>query len=147
MSGKCSPSSTPPGGRRRSGLTLTEVVAGLVLLTTVLSAVFVARGRFLRQHADADRQLAAARAADAMIGQWLAGPADRVPLRGEGELPGVKGCQWTTRPISDATAASLGAIVVRLEVTQIPDGVTSRRDRNVLAVEFLLPDAKAEGEE
>ena len=147
MSEKCSPSSMPPGGRRRSALTLTEVVAGLVLLTTVLSAVFVARGRFLRQYADADRKLAASRAVDVMIADWLAGPADRVPVRGEGELPGVKGCQWKTSRVTDTTAQALGTKLVRLEVTQIPDGVTSRADRVVLAVEFLLPDPKLPGEE
>lgn len=142
MREKCDPFSRPPRGRRRSGLTLTEVLAGLVLLTTVLSAVFVARGRFLRQWADADRQLAASRAADALISHWLASPVDRVPVRGEGDLAGVAGCRWQTRRVLDSTAASLGAKLIRLEVTRVPDG-TPNAERLVLAVEFLLPEPKS----
>ncbi|QOV92575.1 hypothetical protein [Humisphaera borealis] len=125
---------------RRHGLTITEVVAGLVLMTTVLSAVFIARGRFLQQWADADRQLQATHAVDTLIGQWLAGPPDRIPMNGEGVLGGVESCRWTTRRIIDPAAQGLGVKTVRLEVHRTADNVTARADRFVLAVEFVLPD-------
>ena len=124
----------------RRGMTLTEVIAGLVLLTTVLAAVFIARGRFLAQWADADRKLAASRAVDSLIGQWLAAPPDRVPVNNDGVLGGVEGCRWSTRRVLQPAATRLGAKVIRLEVTRNPEPGMPRSDRLVLAVEFLLPE-------
>lgn len=124
--------------RRRFALTLVEVIAGLVLLTTVLSAVFIARGRFLQQFADAERKLQATRAVDSMIGQWLAGPVDRVPLNGSGFLEGVSGCRWTTSRVTSGEARNLDIRIVRLEVQRTEPALPTA-DRLVLAVEFALP--------
>jgi len=149
-------SSTPPGAatdsrrksrglrwRARGGLTLTEVVAGLVLLTTVLASVFVARGRFLQQWADADRKLQALRAADELLARWLSGPRDQVPLNTGGTLEGVDGCRWTTRELKDPDAERLESNVVRLEVTHASGKGIDRTAQFVVAIEFLLPAEQA----
>ncbi len=116
-------------------MTLVEVIAGLVVLGTLLAAVTVARGRFLRQWAEADRRLQATRAVDALLSEWLSGSPQAVPIRSQGLLAGGAANQiWRTQVIKDAAAAELGAIVVRLEVfnTQAPRKPT-------LTVDFLLP--------
>lgn len=140
--GGSGPVATPSGPRRdgRRAMTLVEVIAGLVLLTTVLAAVGVARGRFLRQWADADRQLQATRAADELLAGWLAGPPDRVPVGSGGPLPGADGFRWSAGRIRDAAAERLGSQVVRLEVTRPAGDGSGRRPEAVLAVEFLLRD-------
>src|SRR5687767_9012408 len=102
---------------RPAGMTLVEVMAGLVVLGTLLAAVTVARGRFLRQWAEADRRLAATRAVDALLSEWLSGSPQAVPVNSRGSLVGGAAKQfWRTQVIRDAAAAELGAVVVRLEV-------------------------------
>src|SRR6266404_4194709 len=118
---------------RRRGTTLIEVLAGLVILGTLLVSVAAARGRFLRQWAEADRRLAIVKATDAMMANWLAGPAQNVPLRGEGPLSGVSECVWRARIVPNPEARHLGAVVVRAEV--FDRSVPGRREP-LLGVEF-----------
>ena len=58
---------------KRRGMTLIEVVVGLVILGTLVASVAIARGRALRQYARADLQLRAARVADQMLSHWHEG--------------------------------------------------------------------------
>src|SRR4051794_41700165 len=90
----------------RAGVTLIEVVAGLVILATVLASVTIARGRMLRQWAEADRKLAATRAADAMIAQWVADSDLAAPVASRGAVAGVEDCAWRTQIRRDANAAA-----------------------------------------
>jgi prepilin-type N-terminal cleavage/methylation domain-containing protein len=121
----------------RPGVTLIEVLAGLVILGTLLVSIAAARGRFARQWIEADRRLAAVRSADALLGQWMAGPPQNIPLRGQGELPGVPKFDWRTRTIPSRDADDLRAIVVRLEVFDR----SSRQAREPLFhVDFLVHD-------
>ena len=113
--------------RRRIGTTLIEVLAGLVVLGTLLVSVTMARARFLHQWSDADRRLVAIHAADAMISGWIAGPPQSIPLRSEGVLEKASDLRWRTSVIRDPQAASLGALVVRTEVFEI--GRASCRER------------------
>jgi hypothetical protein len=92
------------------------VVAGLFVLGVLVSSVTVARARLARQWAEADRRLAAARALDAMAARWLADDADAIPVSATGNLEGVAGCTWRTMALADASARTLGAVVVRVEV-------------------------------
>jgi type II secretory pathway pseudopilin PulG len=110
------PSSRRPR-RYRRGTTLIEVLAGLVVLGTLLVSIAIARARFVHQSADADRRLRATRAADAMLATWFAGPTPAVPIRATGALDGEPDFAWRTRIIASPPAANLGAVVVRLEVT------------------------------
>src|SRR4029434_11142198 len=89
--------------RRPAGMTLVEVIAGLVVLGTLLAAVTVARGRFLRQWAEADRRVPATRAADALLSEWLSGSPQAVPIRSQGPLVGGAANQiWRTQVIRDS---------------------------------------------
>jgi type II secretory pathway pseudopilin PulG len=120
-------------------MTLIEVVAGLVVLGTLLAAVTIARGRFLRQWGEADRRLQATRAVDAMLSEWLSGSPQAVPIRSQGPLIGGAANQiWRTQVIREPAAQELGAIVVRLEVFE-----TSARAKPSVAVDFLLPSPRA----
>jgi hypothetical protein len=114
-------------------VTLLEVLAGLVVLGTLLVSVAVARGRFIRQWSDADRKLTAIRSADAQIARWLAGPPDAVPVDAEGSLDSPSNCVWRTRQLRSDAAAALGAAVIRMEVVD-----RARPDRALVAVDFLL---------
>src|SRR5881394_3936045 len=93
----------------RRGATLIEVLAGLVILGTLLVAIAAARGRFARQWVEADRRLAAVRAADKMLADWMAGAEQNIPLQAQGELPGVPKCVWRTREIRSQGAEDLRA--------------------------------------
>jgi prepilin-type N-terminal cleavage/methylation domain-containing protein len=101
---------------RRGGMTLIELLAGLVVLGTVLASVAVARGRFMRQWADADRKLLVTRAADAMLENWMIDPTRRVPLHGQGPLAGAPECDWQTAVLNEPESATLGAMTIRLSV-------------------------------
>src|SRR5438876_3770040 len=91
------PSSTRSRRRARRGTTLIEVLAGLVVLGTLLVSVAVARARFVHQLADAERRLRATRAVDTMLGTWFAGPTPAVPTAAEGSLDGAADFAWRTR--------------------------------------------------
>lgn len=97
-------------------MTLVEVVAALVILGTILAALAVARGRFTRHWAEADRKLAATKALDALITEWTDGPFASVPINRQGRLPNTRTCIWRTRALRTADAARLTAVVVRVEV-------------------------------
>jgi prepilin-type N-terminal cleavage/methylation domain-containing protein len=127
----------------RRGLTLIEVVVGLVLLGTLVAALAIARGRAIRQYARADVQLRASRAVDTMLTRWLEGPPGAIPIRGGGVLSGVDRCAWRTRPLRDESVEHLGAMRVRLEVWE-PDvsptrGADDESAAALLSVEFLVP--------
>src|SRR5689334_2053162 len=97
------------------GVTLIEVLAGLVILGTLVAAIALARGRAMRQYADAELRLNAAHVADTMLARWLDGPPEQIPMRGGGAMPGMAGCLWRTSPILNAQADQLGTVVVRFE--------------------------------
>jgi prepilin-type N-terminal cleavage/methylation domain-containing protein len=118
--------------RLEHGVTLIEVLAGLVILGTLVAALALARGRAMRQYADAELRLQAARAADAMLSIWLDGPADAVPIRGGGALSGVPGCTWRTVPVLDPSADQLGVVVVRFEAWSSQTG-------QLMSIDFVVP--------
>jgi hypothetical protein len=102
-------------------MTLIEIVAGLVILGTILASLAIARGRFARQWADAERKLSATRALDALIATWMQEP--RVPVNRQGPLPQAPNLTWRTRAIRDRDAATLSAGILRVEVLdhRLPD--------------------------
>ena len=102
--------------KHRPAMTLVEVVAALVILGTILAALAVARGRFTRHWAEADRKLNVAKALDALILEWTDGPFATVPVNRQGRLPNTRTCIWRTRALRTADAAKLNAIIVRVEV-------------------------------
>ncbi len=132
-------------GRRsratRRATTLVEVIAGLVVLGTVLASVVIARGRFLHQRALADRQLRAIEAIDRLVESWTAGGTifDTVPRFGSGPLPGVEGYRWRTAERRDPSAAALASHVIRVEVWGPGEAETEGR-RSVVSIDLLVHD-------
>jgi type II secretory pathway pseudopilin PulG len=113
---------------------LIEVLAGLVLLGTILSSALVARGRFQRQWRAAEEKLAAVRAADELVSEWIAAAPGAAPVPGEGAVSRASDLRWRTTWLRDPYAQRLGARVARLEMLDGRGG-----SRAVLAtVEFLL---------
>jgi len=121
-------------------VTLVEVLAGLLLLGTVLASALIARGRFLRQWAEADQRLAAARAADAMLATWLGAPASSLAVPAQGVVPDLQGYSWRTRwAPKTRDGDSLRVAVARLEIFG-PRGAggEERSNQPLVSVEFLL---------
>jgi len=110
-------------------MTLIEVLAGMVILGTVLTSVAIARGRFLRQWRDAEQKLVAGRAVDELIGGWMNG-SGAPPVPGEGTLGEMPGYVWRTRYVPSRAADELNAAVVRVEVLSDV--------KPVMAVEILV---------
>lgn len=119
-------------------MTLVEVLAGLVVLGTLLASLAIARGRFSRQWADADRKLAAVRAVDAMVTDWTDMPGSPIPVNREGALPGAPNCVWRTHLIPDANARSLAAAIVRLEVFDRSAATRQLRAVPLLTLDLLV---------
>src|SRR3954447_17756598 len=123
------PSSKPPprapkpwrGRTRRPAMTLIEVIAGLVILGTILASLAIARGRFARQWSAADRKLTAVRALDALVADWMNVPGSAVPLNRQGAIPDMAKLIWRTRVLPDTAATKLSAAIVRVEVLDRAD--------------------------
>jgi type II secretory pathway pseudopilin PulG len=114
-------------------MTLIEVIAGLVILGSILASLAIARGRFARQLSTADRKLAATHALDSMIAQWM--DASAPPINRHGILAGPRGLEWQTREIRTRDAQQLHAVVVRVEVIDRLDN--DRSAKPLLSVDLL----------
>ena len=102
-------------------MTLIEIVAGLVVLAVLVSAVTLARGRFMRQWSEAEKKLQATQAIDRMLAGWIGSDTDSILVPGQGNLDGVEGCGWRTNWVGDPAAGRIGAAVVRVEVFDGPN--------------------------
>lgn len=121
--------------RLRRATTLIEVLAGLVILSTLLASAAMARGRFLRQWADADQRLSAASEADQLLKQWLILSPVQVPISSRGTFAGPSRHMWSTHVIPNSAAASVGTIIVQLQIS----GKTAE---SLCQVDFLLRDPR-----
>jgi type II secretory pathway pseudopilin PulG len=101
--------------KSRLAMTLIEVVGGLALLGTLLVAVLLAKAKFTRQVATADRKLQAVAAADELLTAWRQ-DANALPRDGAGPVAGDRQFSWRTRTVANPEIAALGAQTVRLEV-------------------------------
>jgi hypothetical protein len=119
-------------------MTLIELLAGLVVLGTVLASVTIARGRFLRQWSDAERRIQATRAADELMAHWHSGVVESIPVPASGPLPGMKQHVWRTSPRRDPAVEAMGASIVRLEVFDRAETV-SIAEKPMISLEFLVP--------
>lgn len=101
----------------RRGSTLIEVLFGLVILATLLAAVVAARGRFLRQAADAQQKAALIRALDVQLEHWYAGDIPTLPLNESGTLDTLPDATWQTQTRRSSESAALNGWVVHVEAT------------------------------
>src|SRR4051794_34521543 len=81
--------------RAHRAMTLIEVVGGLALLGTLLVAVLLAKAKFTRQAATADRKLQAVAAADELLTVWRQ-DSNALPRDGVGPVPGDRQFSWRT---------------------------------------------------
>ena len=86
-----------------------------MVLGTLLVSITIARGRFVRQRAQAEQRIAAAAAVDALVSKWMAGDGAAIPLSAAGPLNGLPNHTWRTRVIEKKP--DLNASIIRLEVT------------------------------
>lgn len=133
------PPSKPSSARCR-GLTLVELLAGLVVLGTLLTMVVAARGRFVEQWADAEKKLAATRELETLVTSWIDRPASMPRVPSEGALNSVPKHRWRARYVADPAAAELFTRVVRVEVVPTPSSRSQAKP--LAAIEFLLRDER-----
>lgn len=133
----------PSGGASRGGFTLIEVVAGLAILGSLLVAVVLAKGRHTQQWSQANRQLQAVEAADAMLTTWWSNTAG-VPRSGSGQTTGPVPFRWQTRIVPHEEIERLSISVVRLEIHDQSDrGSVSP----LVTVDVVVPDKVEDDEE
>jgi hypothetical protein len=121
-------------------MTLIEVVGGLGLLATVLVGMLLAKGRFTRQAAIADRRLQAVSAANTLLSGWRQNPLSRA-RQGGGDVPGSAQKGLRTGPVLNPQASEWEAQVIRLEmIDERPDNAGAV----LTSVEFLVDTKPAE---
>jgi prepilin-type N-terminal cleavage/methylation domain-containing protein len=125
---------------RSHGMTLIEVLVALVILGTLLVCTIIARGRYLRQSALAQRKLAAVAALDAMLCDWRLGSE---PLPDAGVVPTDRRFSWQSRIIERNDAQTIGAKVLSVQVfdlTAQSADVTNdlQPDSPLVSVELLI---------
>jgi len=103
-----------------------------VVLGTLLVSITIARGRFVRQRAQAEQRIAAAAAVDALVSKWMAGNGSSIPLSAAGQLDGLPNHNWHTRVIEKKP--DLNASIIRLEVTN------QSSDIPILTIDLLCHD-------
>ena len=118
------------------------MLAGLVVLGTVLSAVAVARGRFLRQFAQSEQKLRATKAIEPLLTQWLAAQPQNLRVPDAGPLPDSEGLYWRTRWVRDPAAGRVNAVVLRVDVVPTRDVTAIETRSPVLTVDLLLHDPR-----
>ena len=121
--------------RRREAFTLVEVVVGLVLMGTVLTAAVRGLADHRRQIRLADQRWLAAELTDDLLVQ-LSNSRSGIPGAGSGAWPsavtGAGVWTWQTREMDRGETCGVATRVVRLEVR--------RADRRrLLSVDLLLP--------
>ena len=121
--------------RKRNGLTLIEVVAGLALMATVLVGILEAGGRHVQQIKRARRQLAAAVDADRLLA-GMAGNFAQLPDNNSGSECN-DGLMWRTRPIENREAReTMNIAIVRLEIF---DPKQTKDQTPLVAIDVVKP--------
>lgn len=80
---------------RRRGLTLIEVTAGILILSTLLVATIVAFQQHVRQIERSQRIIDAVRGADELLDEWFS-RGTVLPTHGEARVPRDESLVWRT---------------------------------------------------
>lgn len=100
---------------RCHGLTLVEVVVGLVLMATVLVSSMLASGAHRRQQRAADSKLVAVGIADDLLNQFL-NRREGIPPSSQGVVVTRPQWSWRTQVVGVTAPAGVELQVIRLEV-------------------------------
>lgn len=120
----------------RPGMTLVEVVVGLMLLASLGVGTLLACGAHQRQLQRASERMEAVEIADQLLASWYAS-GQRLPRAATGQIQLVSDRWiWQTRVIRQARVESLPVEVVRLELSRLTS--TGAR-RHVSSVDLLAP--------
>lgn len=99
----------------RSGITLTEVVVGLVLLGTLLTGILIAAGRFEKQRARSLKKLTAVEILDHLTEEFF---RDGFPeTRTRGEIVGRPAWTWLVVQVPQSTRDS-ELVTLRLTIEE-----------------------------
>ena len=120
---------------RARGMTLIEVVAGLAILASMLTAIFSVKSRVTRQTRITERRREATAVADALLASWWQNK-NTFPRSESGPVEGGQNFIWRTQPIPNPSAQACGAEVVRLEVL---DATSLPAPAPLVTVELILP--------
>jgi len=119
-------------------LTLIEVLAATVILSTMLAGLILALGRSERQWVRARRVDHAVLVADRLLTDWRRnGP---IPASGQGVISGETQLEWRITPVENAEANRLGMQAIRLDII----GKLSDENEVLASVEIVLPDLSPE---
>ena len=113
-------------------------VTGVLILIMLLLSLGVSQSAFTESATARDQlreKLEAARAADAMLSSWLAGPPGAIAVPAQAPLEGSDKLIWRTTWRPNIAAENLGARVVRLDVSDRANAFEP-----VLTVEFVIHD-------
>ena len=99
-----------------AGMTLVEVLAALLILTTLVGTVLVARARLHRLGAQSHLKTAAIGAADGLLKEWWIS-GEPIPVLMSGKCGERKEFQWTTVRVGALMSDVPDLDVVRLRLT------------------------------
>lgn len=111
-----------------------EVLATLVLLSTLLVGALLASVRHGEQIRQSHLRREMTRLADKMLFAWFQEP-NGIPRQRRGEIEGYDNIFWQTRPVRGRQHPKLGIEVVRFEI------VDKLKDRHpvIVSVELVVP--------
>jgi type II secretory pathway pseudopilin PulG len=117
-------------------MTLVEVVAGIVLLSTLLVMILMSHRNHSAQIRRAKVRMKAIRAADELLSTWMASAS--FPRAGQRDaLPGTPGWYWQIVSVPASNdLASLRASAIRLEIV---DGSNLSENCLLTSVELMVP--------
>lgn len=108
---------------RRPALTLLEVLAGLVMLSTLFALILLAHRRHTQQWQSAQRKIAACEAGDRLLTDWFS-REDPLPVGDSGQVPGSTTLWWATERVESEQLEAWGTQVVRLSIYDRSTGET-----------------------
>lgn len=112
----------------------------MAIVGTLLAGMLTAKARHTRQLAEAERQLAAVRAADELIAAWWVSSTG-VPIGRQGVVPGDVPWRWRTNIVENDSIRELRARVVRVEIQDPSAGASDAGDASkpIITVELVVP--------
>ena len=116
-------------------LTLVEVIAGLVLLATLLASILIAFGSQAAQMRKSRDRLRAVQLADRLLAEWSSQNAFPA-LGSEQKLEGTKDWRWRLGNATSADLDNAGLSSIRLEVF-CP--LAGSPDQVLASVDLLVP--------